>query len=62
MDWFLLGFFAASLLAFLATHAAYRNGCVDGYGYAREPDCPGYARAGSYLRRTMAHRWSELKE
>jgi hypothetical protein len=44
----------------LATRAAYRNGCTDGYGYAREPVNPGYAHAGRYLRANMAHRWPEL--
>ena len=41
--------------------AAYRNGVTDGYGYAREPSCAGYSRAGEYLRKYMAHRWHELR-
>ena len=41
--------------------AAYRNGCTDGYGYAREPWNPGYRHAGEYLRESMVHRWPELK-
>lgn len=42
-------------------NAAYHNGVTDGYGYSREPSCPGYARAGAYLRKYMAHRWRELR-
>lgn len=49
-----------TVLAFLCVGAAYRNGITDGYGYSREPTCPGYAYAGIYLRRFMAHRWPEL--
>lgn len=52
----------AVLFAFLAIPAAYRNGVTDGYGYAREPSCPGYKAAGEYLRNTMGHRWPELKD
>jgi hypothetical protein len=40
--------------------ASYRNGVTDGYGYAREPNSPGYQAAGKYLRETMRHRWPEL--
>ena len=36
---------------------AYRNGCVDGYGAAREPGNPGYQRARRFLQKTMMHRW-----
>lgn len=39
---------------------AWRNGVTDGYGYAKEPDCPGYKAAGDYLKATMSHRWPEL--
>ncbi len=45
-----------------AIAAAYRNGVTDGYGYAKEPNCPGYRAAGDYLKATMAHRWPELRE
>jgi hypothetical protein len=50
------------LLAFLAFlyYLVYTNGVVDGYGYSREPENPGYRTAGEYLRRYFAHRWSEL--
>ena len=41
--------------------AAYKNGCVDGYGFSREPNCPGYRNAGQYLKTTMKHRWHELE-
>lgn len=47
-------------LAAQSVGAAYRNGVTDGYGYAKEPNCPGYAHAGEYLRRHMKHRWPEL--
>jgi hypothetical protein len=49
------------ILAVLEHAAAYRCGVHDGYGYSRDPGCPGYQKAGEYLRRTMAHRWPELR-
>lgn len=45
----------------LNARAAYRNGVVDGFGYSLEPGCPGYAKAGAYLKKYMAHRWHELR-
>jgi hypothetical protein len=39
---------------------AYNAGAADGYGYGKEPNCPGYARAGRFLREFMSHRWAEL--
>jgi hypothetical protein len=48
------------LFAALIGPAAYRNGVTDGYGYAKEPGCPGYRHAGEYLRSHMAHRWPDL--
>ena len=51
----------AAVVSALGCAAAYRNGVTDGYGYAKEPNCPGYAMAGEYLRRVMAHRWPELR-
>jgi hypothetical protein len=45
----------------VAIRAAYHNGVTDGYGYSKEPFCPGYAAAGRYLRKYMAHRWHELR-
>lgn len=42
--------------------AAYRNGVTDGYGYSQEPTCPGYAKAGRYLKSHMAYRWPELNK
>ncbi len=59
------GWFVAAVttgVALLSQGAAYRNGCTDGYGYSKEPNCPGYKRAGEYLKRVMAHRWHELRE
>jgi hypothetical protein len=50
-----------TIMAVVATVSAYHNGCTDGYGYAREPEHPGYQRAGKYLRKFMAHRWPELR-
>jgi hypothetical protein len=43
--------------AVFSIRAAYRNGVTDGFGYAVEPTCPGYAAAGEFLRTFMAHRW-----
>ena len=59
---FLVGLGVVAALALLGIRAAYQNGCVDGYGYAQEPDNPGYQTAGSHLKKTMAHRWSELRD
>lgn len=53
--------FIVGILAHIAVYAAYQNGVTDGYGYAREPRNPGYKQAGEYLRKYMAHRWSELR-
>lgn len=55
----LLLFAGAGFVA--AIGAAYRNGVVDGYGYAKEPYAPGYAKAGDILQ-TMSHRWPELAD
>ena len=48
-------------LLFMAVGAAYRNGVTDGYGYSKEPTCPGYRHAGEYLKSHMGHRWPELR-
>lgn len=59
----LLGFLVLYvLLSLIGMGAAYRNGVTDGYGYSKEPNCPGYKRAGEFLRKYMAHRWHELKD
>jgi hypothetical protein len=58
----IVGFLMGVSLGWLAIGAAYRNGVTDGYGYSKEPNCPGYRHAGEYLRKYMAHRWYELKE
>lgn len=50
------------VLVLLAQRTSYINGVVDGYGYSREPNCPGYKIAGEYLKRYMKHRWRELDE
>jgi len=59
------GFVAAGgvfVLSLLAVRAAYRNGVTDGYGFAKEPGCPGYRAAGEFLQATMSHRWPELSD
>lgn len=48
------------VFAVLCARSAYNCGACDGYGYAREPDHPGYQKAGRYLRRFCSHRWPEL--
>jgi hypothetical protein len=50
------------VIGFGTSWAAYRNGVTDGYGYAKEPTCPGYKVAGEFLKTHMAHRWPELKD
>lgn len=50
------------LVMHFVTKAAYQNGVTDGYGYSKEPRNPGYQEAGRYLRSTMYHRWSELRD
>jgi len=50
------------LVGLFTIRAAYFNGVVDGYGFSREPDAPGYADAGKILRKHMSHRWTELEE
>lgn len=57
-----IGLLFVTGMAVLGVNAAYRNGVTDGYGYSKEPTCPGYAKAGRFLRESMSHRWSELKE
>lgn len=44
-----------------AMDAAYYNGVSDGFGYALDPSCPGYQRAGRYLHKHMRFRWIELQ-
>lgn len=55
-----IGLLIGLAFAIPAIYAAYRNGVTDGYGYSREPNNPGYAKAGEYLREAMSHRWAEL--
>lgn len=59
---FLIGFLASVTIATCAVSAAYRNGVVDGYGYAKSPDNATYGKAGRYLRENCAHWWPELRE
>ncbi len=61
--WVILCLFVMfATLSMFGTIAAYRNGVVDGYGYSKEPTCPGYRNAGDILKSTMCHRWAELRE
>ena len=53
-------FIIYAILSIYAVEAAYRNGATDGYGYSREPNNPGYRKAGEFLRKRMAYRWREL--
>lgn len=55
-------FWALSIIAIgcAASRAAYFNGVNDGYGYAVDPSCPGYWKAGRYLRKYLKHRWPEV--
>ena len=55
-----VGFAAAIIVSAIVQRAAYTNGVTDGYGYSRDPNCPGYHDAGRYLREHMGHRWPEL--
>jgi hypothetical protein len=58
----IVGFSLGIAFGLVCAASAYFNGCCDGYGYSKEPDCPGYRKAGEYLRKHMAHRWSELDQ
>lgn len=51
-----------SIASVLGQAAAYHNGVTDGFGFAREPKNPGYAKAGRYLKKYMVHRWRELRD
>ena len=51
-----------SIVVFSSLNAVYRNGVTDGFGYSVEPENPGYAEAGKYLRENMAYRWPELSD
>jgi len=62
MELFLYGFIVVLfVLSLLNSRCAYLNGVCDGYGYSKEPSCPGYWAAGEHLKKTMYHRWPELK-
>ena len=50
-------FIVMTVIAIFGTIAGYHNGCVDGYGAAKEPENPGYQSARRYLKKTMSHRW-----
>ena len=45
----------------IGVEAAYRNGVNDGAMAMMEPWNPGYAKAIEHLRKTAAHRGSELR-
>lgn len=62
LPWLMIitGSFTLTVTVIVGLRAAYRNGVADGYGFARDPDCPGYAKAGEYLKKAMSHQWSEI--
>lgn len=60
MIWIIVGQLLWAIIATLGCIASYRNGVNDGYGFSREPNNPGYQKAGRYLRKYAAHRWPEL--
>jgi hypothetical protein len=45
--------------ASIGVTVAYRDGVVDGYGYAKDSRNPDYRKAGQLLE-SMSHRWPEL--
>lgn len=59
-DWFWFGVAVALLFSVYTNRAAYYNGANDGYGYAMDPGCPGYFKAGRYLRKYLRHRFPEV--
>jgi hypothetical protein len=59
-DWFWFGLGLGGLIACWVSRASYFNGANDGYGYAVDPKCPGYWKAGRYLRKYLRHRWPEV--
>lgn len=59
---FLAGGACLLIIGLVAIRASYNSGVCDGYGYAKEPENPHYARAGEYLRDVMSHQWPELGE
>jgi len=60
--WLALALLALFLVSLVSVRVAYCCGVTDGYGYSKEPNCPGYAKAGDYLKAVMSHRWPELKQ
>lgn len=61
--WIVLAFFSVFMfIAHLNINAAYRNGVCDGYGFSKEPNNPGYKKAGEYLKKVMSHRWPEIED
>lgn len=58
----MLGLVVLLVLCVIAvSFTSYYNGVNDGYGAAREPRNPGYARARRWLREHAAYRWPELE-
>lgn len=55
-----VGLLVATAFVVMVARAAYRNGVTDGYGFSREPTCPGYRVAGEYLTKHMLHRWPDM--
>lgn len=57
----IVGMMITAGIAVAGAKAAWRNGVVDGFGYAAEPGHPGYRQAGEHLKSTSVSRWSFLK-
>jgi len=49
-------------LIWRSIEAAYRNGVADGYGFAKEPNNPGFAKAREVLKQSSSHRYEELND
>lgn len=57
-EWLLVTLLVAeSLLGLVGMGAAYRNGCCDGYLFARDKHAPGARVAWKVLWECEAHRW-----
>jgi len=61
MTFFVIGLATGLFVGVVCARASYHNGVTDGYGYSVDPACPGYWRAGRYLRKYMRHRWPSVQ-
>lgn len=63
MDWVMFCYLAFIAIVMLwAIPSARKNGYVDGYGFARDPSCPGYWKAGKYIKKSMDHIHRDIPE